>query len=264
MQSDLAVENFSDVDSLVMHVSNDLASLINHSKNPKSFLKKLSYKLDVHERTLERILNRLNRPSYSTVFKIYRYLLNESDDAKVIENSPSVIKNYLLNANPQRLEKGIQYLSGIDKEIQKNPVFAEIYVLAGTRPLKESEVASRFGTYGLDVLASMSERNILTEKKPGEYVLGPKQTNLSPESVLALGLYMSQSFAKPQQGQEKKLHFMGFLAEGLTEDAYLQWIKIDEDAYNKKLNLSRDPKNLGPKRAFAFSIIETLESKDTP
>ncbi len=243
-------------------VAADLSALLNANPNPKKFLKTLANKTNIHEKTLQRILNQENRPSYISVFKIYRYLLSEFDDAKVIERAPEIIKSFLLKANPQSLEKNTFYFSSIDRDIQKNPVFAEIYILASTGPIKKIEIVNRFGKYGIEVLTSMLEKKVVSEVRVGEFILGPNQTHLSPESIASLGAQLIQDFAKPSNGYELGLHFMGFFSEGLTEEAYRQWQLIDQEAYFKKITLAKNPLSLGKKRAFTFMITETLENRE--
>lgn len=261
---DVVTENVSEFrNTLSQQVAADLSKILATSKNPKSLLKKISTKINVHEKTLERVLQQLNKPTYATVFKIYRYILNEVEDSKVIENTPDVVKEYLQNANPQQLERGVQYLSSIDDEIQKNPIFAELYILAGSGPLKENDVVTRFGQYGVQVLESMLQRMIIIERKPSEYVLGPMQTNISPDSILRLGIQLTQNYARSDKMHERTHNYVGFLAEGLSEEAYQRWIRIDEQAYQQKLEISRDPNSLGSKKAFTFNIIETLDLKGT-
>lgn len=248
--------------SVSAQVASDLANLLKSTPDPKKLLRSISNKIGVHEKTLTRILNQENKPSYMTVFKIYRYILGEFDDLKVVERAPESIKKYLLNANPLSLESKQHYFSSIDKEIKKNPVFAEVYVLASTGPTKKTDIIQRFGKYGLEILELMIQKNILQEIRTGEYILGSNQTNLSPETVLALGIQFSENYAKPENGYELGLHFMGFFAEGLSDEAYKQWQLIDQEAYFKKVNLAKDPASLGRKRAFTFMITETLENRE--
>ena len=134
--------------------------------------------------------------------------------------------------------------------------------LAATGAIKKIEIVNRFGKYGLDVLSSMLEKRILSEVRVGEFILGSNQTHLSPESIASLGAQLIQNFAKPDNGYELGLHFMGFFAEGLTEDAYRQWQLIDQEAYFKKVALAKNPLSLGKKRAFTFMITETLENRE--
>jgi hypothetical protein len=259
------VESYESADTeetVSKQLANDLAKFLQSSSEPKKFLKSLSNKMGVHEKTLSRILNQENKPHYMTVMKIYRYILSEFDDSKVIQKAPEVIRKYLIFSIPTAVEKDIQYFSSIDKDIQGNPVFAEMYVLAGSGALKKTDIIQRFGKYGIEILEQMLTKKVLAEIRAGEFVLGPNQTNLTPETVLSLGIQLSQSYAKPENGYEMKNHFFGFFAEGLTEAAYQRWVKIDEEAYFKKLELVKDPYNLGSKKAFTFQITETLEPRE--
>lgn len=132
-----------------------------------------------------------------TVFKIYRHLLNESDDAKLLERVPFEISDYLKNANPQVFEKGKVYAHDIEKEFQTNPVALELYILCATGPVKMGFVRSRYGDYGMQVMANLIERKVLSVLAHDQICSGNVQLNISPETVVAFGLRMSRSYLRP-------------------------------------------------------------------
>lgn len=248
--------------SVLEQISSDLSKLVNSNPDSKKFLKTLSQKTDIHLKTLSRILNQENRPNYTTVLKIYRFILGEFDDVKVVEKAPPVIKKYLKDSIPQAMARGIQYSSSVDMEIQKNPVFAEIYILAGTGKITKSEIAARFGKYGLEIVEQMLDKNVLAEIRAGEMILGPNQATITPESILSLGMQLIQSYGKASNSYELELNHMGLYAEGLSETGYQKWISIDMEAIAKKIQLTKNIENLGSKKAFTFMITETLVPKE--
>ena len=76
-------------------VAFDLNRFLDQPGDRQKKLNLISKKIDVHLKTLNRICLLENQPTYMTVFKIYRFLLNENDDVKLLEKCPDVVKTYL-------------------------------------------------------------------------------------------------------------------------------------------------------------------------
>lgn len=245
-------------DPVVSQVAADLKDLLAQFKDPKKGLKIISVKTSIHEKTLNRLLNEENRASYMTIFKLYRYILDENDDAKILDLAPEVIKNYLVQSNPQLLTEQITFSSGIDQELAKNPVFGEIYILCGTGPLSKKELLTRFGHYGLSILEKMLKQQVLKESGFEVYELGKNQANFGPESIINLGTHLALNHVKKINGDLLDQNFMGLYAEGLSDEAYKQWLKIDQEAFRKKVALSSNKNNLGSIRAFTFMTTDSL------
>jgi hypothetical protein len=251
------------IDEVVEQVSIDLKKILNSSAHFKNKLRMIAEKMEIDKKTLLRISEKGSKPNYITVFKIYRYILNEFDDAKVLLKCPEVIRLYLKNANPQTLEKNVSYTSSIDKELNSNPIFAEIYVLCSTGPLAIGEVEFRFGVYGINLVEKMLKINVLAESRKGEFILGPNQAILKPETIFSIGSHISSSYAKPENGYELDQNLICFYAEGLTEEVYNKWIKIDHEASKKKIELANKSESKGTKRAFTFCVTDTLDLKES-
>lgn len=254
--------NKGTVDPVLLQVSVDIDAYLKPSVNPKKTLKFISKKIGVHEKTLFRVWTKANRPTYTTVFRLYKFLFSEVDDSKVLARAPEVIRDYLNRANPQKLEKSVSYTSDIEKEVLANPVMAEIYVLCGTGALTKKEVQERFGTYGVRVVEQMLKLKILTQNKPDQFILGSAQMNMSPELVLSLGQQIAASYSKPKNSYEVGDNFLAFYAEGLSEEAYDKWLSIDKEAFDKKITLAQSPGALGTKKAFTFTCIDTLIARN--
>lgn len=251
------------IDQVVDQVSIDLKKILKSSANIKNKLRIISEKMEIDKKTLLRLSQKGSKPNYITVFKIYRTLLNEFDDSKVLERCPEVIRLYLKNANPQTLEKNISYTSRIDKELHSNPIFAEIYVLCSTGATLRSEIELRFGIYGINLIEKMLKLNVLAESRKDEYVLGLNQTNIKPETILSIGSHISASYAKPENAYELDQNLLCFYSEGLTDEAYQQWIQIDHEASRRKIELASKSVSKGKKRAFTFCVTDTLDLKET-
>ena len=249
-------------DPVLTQLSFDLSEALKVSDDPKQQIKHISEKTGVHVKTLNRLVNLENKPTPLTVFKIYKYFTQSETEAQVLNLCPAVIKKYLGKYKHLKLEKNPVFQPQLSNEIQTNPVFCEIYLLASVGSLSEIEIQNKFGHYGLRIATEMEAKKVLRQARRGQYTLGSNQIQLSPECVYSLGLQAIKSFAKPENGYELDKQFIGFMAEGLSEDAYRRWLKIDSDAYKMKIEIAQDLKNVGPKKAFAFAVVDTLTTPE--
>lgn len=249
--------------SVKEQVAHDLNSYLNHSADKQKKLNQISKKIGVHLKTLNRISSLENQPNYSTVFKIYRYILNENDDAKLLEQCPQSVQAYLKKANPQKLEKNVAYSPLTEHEVGQNSVALELVVLCSSGTISASEIKDRFGSYGYELTRTLVAKRILAEIKSDLFSIGSSQMNMSPETVIKMGLQITASYAKAQDSDIKGKNFHGFYAEGLSEAAYQEWIRIDEEAFRRKVQLAKNPKYLGTLKAYTFNSVDTLNKKDT-
>lgn len=249
-------------DPVLGQVATDLNRYLASGRDRRKRLKFLSKKIEVHEKTLQRISARENRPSYITVFKIYRFLLNEPDDVKVLERCPLTVRSYLKNSNPQTLKSDISYSVDFEREMAGNPVMAEIVVLASTGTVKAAVIKKRFGDYGIRIAESLVLKNVLDKISATEYCSGRVSINMTPETIVRLGQQLIATYVKPSGGYDLGQNFMGFFAEGLNEDAYQRWLAIDAEAFAKKVALAKSKSNTGERRAFTFLVTDTLVPRE--
>jgi DNA-binding phage protein len=240
----------------------DLNSHLDQAADRQKRMNLIAKKTGLHPKTLQRLMRSENQPSYITVFKIYRYLLNENDDNLVIEKCPEIIRNYLKKANPQQFVKDFSYTSDVEAEIIANPVAIELVILCAAGPMTGEEIKDRFGSYGYDIVRKLVAQDILAEPKTGLFVAGRKQMNMSPETVVKVGIQIATNHAKAENGYVRGLHFHGFFAEGLSAEAYNQWLKIDEEAFHKKIELSRKPQSQGTIKTYTFMSTDTMDRKE--
>lgn len=245
-------------DPIQKQVVADLAAHLKLSTDERKKARLISEKTGIHQKTLNRILNLENKPTPATIFKIYRYLTQGQSEDEILKLCPALIKNYLSEHLKLRIEKNLTYLPSYALELQSNPVFGELYVLCSSGSISKEDILKRFGDYGLSLAEEMTNKKVLQQPRAGHYALGQVQIHLTPECILSLGLLTAKTYAKPMMGYEHNKHFMSFIAEGLTESAYLQWVEIDTEAFAKKMELVRNPENLGTKKAFTFTATDTL------
>ncbi len=240
-------------------VVDDLERHCQQSENPRRRLKYVAKRIEIHEKTLTRLLARENKPTYMTIFKIYRYLLNEMDDARLLELMPPDVAEFLRQANPQTIEKHVSYATDLEKQMCVNPVMAEIVVLCATGPVKLSYLKSRFGDYGLKVVEDLLTRDVLKSLTRSEVCQGQVQVNMAPETVARVAIQMVQQHLKTENSYVSGGNFVGFYAEGLNDGALQKWLAIDAKAYREKVEIARAPESRGNLRAFTFCATDTVD-----
>ncbi len=242
-------------------VAKDLSKKLSEYRDFKKGLRILSAMMGVHERTLKRLLVGQNRPGYLTLYKIYRVLLNTNDDNYLLANVHQLVRKEIEKKNPKHLNKGIIYHTDIQQELINDRVFGEIYVLAGTGPITKEFINFRFGTYGLDTAKKMLQLKVLETTEAGALTLGQKQANFTPELIKRIGVNLCERYSKPESTDERGKNYISIFAEGITQEIYNQWLLIDEEAYYKKIELTKKPGAKGEVRAFTFMTSDTLVEK---
>jgi hypothetical protein len=239
-------------------VFDDLHRYINESDDPRRRLKFMAKRTLIHEKTLQRLVNRENKPTYVTVFKIYRFLLNEQDDQRLLGLVPQEVATFLNNANPQSFEKSATYTQDLEIELRSNPVMAEIVVLCATGPIKMSYIKSRFGEYGTKMVETLVQRDVLQMVTQQEVCSGNVQVNMSPETLISIGVQMVEAHAKPEKSYETGENFLGFYAEGLSDAALQKWLEIDAEGFRKKVAVAKLKENRGDLRVFTFMATDSV------
>lgn len=251
----------SDEKDLVLDIlSRDLEQFVAKSKAPNQRIRLISEKTNIHIKTLNRIIKKENRPTYTTVFKIYKYLTDSQSMDELMEKSPKVIADYLVNGNkPSSLVNFDAVTEKHDSEFTDNPIFMEIYVLCSIADMQIQDIQNKFGEYGLQLVNTACAQFILEKKSNNKIALGPKKIFLTPEIIFSMGLTISKRYTKSYLSYENAKNYISFLAEGLSDEGYKKWIEIDEKAYLQKKEIFNNPKLKGTKKVFTFNIVDTLE-----
>ncbi len=258
-----SIEKLNSV-SVEQHVQLVLSEMLSDSKNHKNARRILSKKMGIHEKTFLRLLHFENKPSAPTVLKIYKTYYNKFNDADVLDLVPKEVSEFLKENLVLSYSEPAQatYSESVDDDIQNNPVFAEIYVLAATGPIGLDEIQYRYGLFGTETLKQMLKRDILKELRANYFVLGGNQASFANLTVLKTGLLLAKNYGDAHSGQVLDNNFISFFAEGLSNEGYQKWIKIDQEAFQKKVELSKKPENLGSIRAFCFQVVEKMNVKN--
>jgi hypothetical protein len=253
-----------DDELLRQQVAADLSRKLSEYRDPKKGLRIMAQIMGIHEKTLRRLMDCENRAGYQTLLKIYRALFNSNNDAQLLELVPAIVKRHLEKHNPKTFERHVSYTLDIERELNRDPVFTEVYFLAGTGGVTRDYVSFQYGQYGERLLMRMNEEQIVVSVGKGLFELGPNQATLGPETLKKIGLQLVESFLKPDEGDQLGENFHALYAEGLSEEAYNRWIKIDEEAYRQKIEIAKDPNNHGSRKAFTFLATDTLRPIGKP
>lgn len=239
-------------------VAKDLEVHLQTFKDPKKGMRMLASQMGIHQKTFRRLVRKENTPGYLTLYKIYRVLFNTNNDAEVLEMVHPVIAEEIKKLNPKKLNSEINYLTDVEELLLGNPVACEIYMLAGVQPIDKEVIAYRYGTYGIDTLNQMIKDKVLQILESGKIALGINRTNFSSNLIKTAGLNMVSRYSNIDN-DERGINYLAIYGTSLSEQAYNDWLKIDEEAYYKKVELSKKSENSGPIRAFTFIATDTMQ-----
>lgn len=247
--------------SLMDQVCADLNTHIAKYKSNKIGIRLFSEKIGVCERTLYRLIAKENKPTYQTLFKIYREIHQTNNESLLLELVPEVIREEIQKINPNKTAQNITYHKDIESEIYYDRTFAEIYFMAACSAITNELIQFRYGMNGMLTLERMVEMKALKRLENQTYILGENQANFSAKTLKRVGLSLIEKFSKPQLAEEFGNNIIAFYAEGLSDEAYDKWLAIDKNAFEEKIKITNQKGSLGTKRAFTFMVTDTLQEK---
>lgn len=251
----------SNMQVLKDRVALDLERKLQEYRDPRVGTRLLAKKMEINERTLKRLLQRENRPTYQTLLKIYGVIHQTTNPAQIVELVPDIVKNEILKHFPEVTELKAAPMQEIETELLYDRCFSDLYVMAGCGPLSLEFVQYRYGIHGVETLEKMVELRALKRTDEGQYIIGDNQVNLSAETLKRIGLNIVEKFSKPQNTELGGDNLIAFYAEGLSEEAYDDWLKVDERAFREKIKISQKPGAKGNKKVFTYMVTDTLKDK---
>lgn len=256
--------NSIDLDiSISEQVSRDIDTYLARFKDPKKGLNMLATKSQIHVKTLNRLREKIHTPVYSTLYKLYACLLDSRIINDLIEKAPPVISERLKSADPQLKSSPLnKFHFDIENDMQKNPCFSELYVLAETRPFSTSYVEQRFGSYGMEILKKMIEQKVIRSLGNGLFGQGEVRSTFSGDTIKSVGVRLTERFLKPGNADLYYGNYMSIYFESVSEETYKEWLKIEEQAFKDRIKLLENPEAKGSIPVFAFSAIDTLTEND--
>lgn len=239
-------------------VSTDLRNYLNEFSDPKKAVRIASINIGIHQKTLKRLIDQSNTPTYLTLYKIYREVFKIQNDSLLLQMVPEVVKKELILENPKDIVSHIQFNVEVEDSINSDPVFMDIYFLSNAGILTREYIQFKFGEYGMLIVSKMLKNNILELNDNGVFVQGTNQANLSPSTIKRSGLYIIDKYLSPESCEEKGNNFCGVFVEGLTEEGFNEWLKVDHEAFYKKVEISKKHKDNNGIKAFTFMATDSM------
>ncbi|MCR9204351.1 MAG: hypothetical protein NXH75_07235, partial [Halobacteriovoraceae bacterium] len=204
--------------SLEDQVALDLANYLECFPNKTFAIRILAKESGLNQKTIRRLLARENRPTYQTLFKLYSIFLDVDNYSELMRICPPVVAKKIADYNPDdgtnQESKSLELLTFFKNE----PLFAELFVLAGTGPLIRNAIAFRYGEYGLEVLDKLKEEGLIQEVEKDTYSLSRHTPPMDGECLKFLGEYFIHRFSKPGNAQIHNENTINFYAESLNEE----------------------------------------------
>lgn len=248
--------------TLEEQVARDLGLYLEKFPNKTFAIRILAKESGLNQKTIRRLMARENRPSYQTLYKLYSIFLEEENYSELLKICPKVVKERIEDYNPcddSKKTRSIELLA----QFKNEPLFAELFVLAGTSPLNKNAIAFRFGEYGLEVIDKLLKEDLLQEIEKDTYTLSRNTPPLDGECLKFLGEYFVRRFSKPGNCQMHWQNTINFYAESLNEEGKKEWLQIDADAFYKKVEIAKNPDYRGSIPVFTFNATDTIKPENS-
>jgi len=245
--------------SVSEQVALDLARYLDSFPNKCFAIRVLAKESGLNEKTIKRLLAKNNKPTYQTIFRLYCVFLNTSDYKTLMEKTPEVIRVTLEKFSPcEGLTQESQNQNFLDL-VKKEPLMAELYILAGTGPLAKNAVGFRYGQYGLEILEKLVDAELIIKIDKDTFGLSKNAPNLDGDCLKYLGEYFIHRFSKPRNAQLEGENTIAFYAEGLNDEGLKEWLSVDSKAFYKKQEIANNPKYKGNVPVFSFCATDTIQ-----
>ena len=247
---------------LSSQVAIDIANYLDQFPNKSFALKFLSKEAGLNNKTLKRLLEKKNRPTYQTLFRLYSVIFCETDYSKLLCLCPKPVREMIEKFSPCEEITNAKESDDFLNLMKRDSLIAELYVLAGTGPLQKSVVGFRYGQYGLELLETLIKKNYLVKIDNDSYVISPSISNLDSEALKLLGEYFVARHLKDKNSQVKSENTISFYAESLNHQGKLAWLSLDTEYFYKKLEIANNPKFKGNIKMFTFTATDTISSEN--
>lgn len=239
-------------------VAFDIQLHLRQFRNESIGLRKLSEKSGIHQRTLKRLLAQENRPGYQTLVRLYTCLVDSPNGGLLLKNIPKKVAKEIEKKSPISTKGNLEYSEEANNEMLYDKVFAEIYCLASMSPITNEYIQYRYGMSGTETLDKMLDLRVLKLINNNTYTTGDKQIEFSPKLVKRLGLNLVEKYTKTEDVDLAEKNLIAFYAEGLSPEGYREWLKIDQEAFYKKIEVTKKDGMLGDIKTFTFMATDTM------
>ena len=249
----------SQVTLLKKTVSKDLENKLLEFKSRKIGVRLFAQRVNVNERTVNRLLKQENRPTYQTLLKIYGVIFNTLNEALIVELAPKVVSDEIKKHYPEVVLRRTAPMPDIGNDVLHDRCFTDLYVMAGCGPISLDFVQYRYGVHGVETIERMVELRVLKKSKEGHYLPGENEIEFTPKVLKRIGQSISEKFSKPDNSELGGENLIAFYAEGLSDDAYDEWLQVDEQAFRKKVEISHRIGAKGNNKVFTYMVTDTFK-----
>jgi hypothetical protein len=240
-------------------VATDLEKKLSEFKSRKIGVRLFAQKINVNERTVTRLLKQENRPTYQTLLKIYGVIFNTLNESLIVELAPEIVANEIKKHYPEVVNKRSSPMPDIGNDVLHDRCFTDLYVMASCGPLSLDFVQYRYGIHGVETIDRMVELRVLKTTKEGHYIPGANEVEFTPKVLKRVGQSISEKFSKPDNSELGGENLIAFYAEGLSDEAYDEWLQVDEQAFKKKVEISQRSGAKGNKKVFTYMVTDTFK-----
>lgn len=244
-------------------VANDLGTKLKEYSSDSEGLNQLSTVMDISKRTLQRVLKSETKPTFHTLYKIYRFLLNTENETELLQKMPNAVKAEVLRCNPSLIlnKDTFNYLPSIEDRIISDFCFRYIYSQTMSTTIHKETISYKFGEHGSNVLNEMLECGIIDLFSVGEYKSGTNRARLTGKSLKLIASDLIGSFFSEGKCSTLGENYITNLSSSLNLNGYNEWLKIDFESYKKKMIVANDPKFKGKIPSWNITVTDTLSDK---
>ncbi len=125
-------------------------------------------------------------------------------------------------------------------------------------------VRSYFGAYGVECVEKLIAHNLAVIDHANKVCPTETKVVYTEQLFVKVTTLLLKKFNTENSTHNTTPCFGSVFLEGLSEKGYTEWVKIDQEAFKKKIALSKLKQNQGPIRAFTFSITDKLKLWESP
>jgi hypothetical protein len=241
----------------------DLKRYLAQFPNERFAIRIVSEETGLNQKTLRRLMLGENRPTHQTLLKLYSLFYQLDDYQQVYAMAPEVIRQRIADYNPDEdvLGKRKKDKNTLLELLKSEPLASEILILAGLMPLQKSIISFRYGEFGVKVMQSLFKEGFLIEQQKDQFTLSALGPELDAECLKTLGLHFTRRFSKPSQAKVLNQNILSFYAESLNEEGKEQWLKIDTEAFYKKVEIAKSPQFKGHLPVYTFTTTDTISTE---
>lgn len=250
----------SNQDHLYRQIRDDLDSFLSKFSNKSFAIRVLSKESEISEKTIRRILDNQNRPTYDTIYSIYSVMFENENEVELLETVPKIVSAYLKSKTVRKLKKKKNKQEFNFLELfKKDPILCELFIKSALGGISTSATAYRYGQYGIELIEKLVLMNVVKEVEKGIYKITNSAPRIEGELLKFVGLRFSDSFGKPKNSDVTDQNVMSFYATNLNDEGFKEWIRIDTEAFYKKIEVANNKQFKGTKSYFTFNSTDSIE-----